>query len=142
MEYSRYNARIKYELIWYSTYSSVLLFYNNGSHKGFVWVLCDWSFQVLGYLTMDEGIRISKRLSLGMPDAPQDNIQRSSKQLSLGMPRVASPISSNDHRYFTWNYIFIHHILSVLLGASCIIWVFACFALCFKCWILVEHTFL
>ena len=86
MEYSRYNARTKYELFCYRTYSSGLLSYTNGSHEGFVWVLCDWSFQVLGYLTMDEGIRISKRLSLGMPEAPQDNIQRSSKQLSLGMP--------------------------------------------------------
>ena len=28
------------------------------------WVLCDWSFQVLGEITMDEGIRIKKRLSL------------------------------------------------------------------------------
>ena len=39
-----------------------------------------------GYLTMDEGIRISKRLIVGMPEAPQDNIKGSSKQLSLGMP--------------------------------------------------------
>ncbi|MCH1923054.1 hypothetical protein L9G15_26950, partial [Shewanella sp. A3A] len=28
----------------------------------------------------------------------------------LGNARVASPLSSNDHRYFTWSYIFIHHI--------------------------------
>ena len=75
----------------YSTYSSGLVSYTNGSHECFVWVLCDWSVHVLGYLTIDEGIRISKRLSLGMPEAPQDNIQRSSKQLSLGMPPSGIP---------------------------------------------------
>ena len=30
---------------------------------------------------------------------------------------MASPLSSNNHQYFTWNYIFISHILRVLLGA-------------------------
>jgi hypothetical protein len=58
------------------------------------------------------------------------------------MPWVASPLSSNDHRYFTWNYIFIRHILWVLLGASFMIWVFACFDFYFKSWILAGHTFL
>ena len=58
------------------------------------------------------------------------------------MPRVASPLSSNNHRYFTWNYIFIRHILWVFLGASCMIWVFACFALFFKSLILAGHTYL
>ena len=65
-----------------------------------------------------------------------------SKQLSLGMPRVASPLSSNDHRYFTWNYIFIRDILCVLLGASGMIWVFACSTLCFKSWFLAGRTYL
>ena len=90
LEYSRYNARTKCELVCYSTYSSDLLSYTNGSHEGFV-ELCDWSFQVLGEIAMDEGIRIRKRLSLGMPKASQDNIQRSSKQLSLGMPPSGIP---------------------------------------------------
>ena len=58
------------------------------------------------------------------------------------MPRVASPLSSNDHRYFTRRYIFIRHILCVLLGASCMIWVFTCFILCFKSWSLAGHTYL
>ena len=57
------------------------------------------------------------------------------------MPRVASPLSSNDHRYFTRSYIFIRHILCVLLGASCMIWVFSCFILCFKSWFLAGHTY-
>ena len=39
-----------------------------------------WSFQVLGKDSMDYGIRSGKSLSLGMPKAPQGNIQ--------GQPRV------------------------------------------------------
>ena len=58
------------------------------------------------------------------------------------MPRVASPLSSNDHRYFTWSYIFIHHISWVLLGASCMIWIFSCFAFCFMSSIVAGHTYL
>ena len=41
----------------------------------FCWVLCDWSFHVLGEITMDEGIRSGKILSLGMTKAPQANIK-------------------------------------------------------------------
>ena len=58
-----------------STYSSDLLSYTNGSHEGFV-EFCDWSFQVLGDVTMDEGIRSKKSLSFGMPMASQAIIQR------------------------------------------------------------------
>ena len=76
MKYNRYNAIIKYEWVCNSTYSSGLFSYTNGSHKGFVGVLCDWSFQVLGYLMMDEGIRSKKNISLGMPMASQAIIQR------------------------------------------------------------------
>ena len=36
LEYSRYNAKTKYELVWYSTYSSDFLSFTNGSHEGFV----------------------------------------------------------------------------------------------------------
>ena len=36
LEYSRYNAKIKYELVCNSTYSSDLFSYTNGSHEGFV----------------------------------------------------------------------------------------------------------
>ena len=78
---------------------------------------------------------------MGCPWHPKQ-LSKESKQLSLGMPRVAFPLSSNDHRYFTWSYIFIHHISWVSLGASCIIWVFACFILCFKSSILSGHTYL
>ena len=40
------------------------------------------------------------------------------KQLSLGMPRKASPLSSSFIGNFTWSYIFIRHMICVLLGAS------------------------
>ena len=72
---------------------------------------------------MDYGTRSGKSLSLGMPMAPQDNL-RTPKSQSLGMPRKASPLSSTSISNFTWSYIFIHHMISVLLGASCMIWVF------------------
>ena len=52
LEYSRYNAKIKYEWVCNSTYSSDLLSYTNGSHEGFVefcvievfkfWVILRW----------------------------------------------------------------------------------------------------
>ena len=41
------------------------------------------------------------------------------------MPRKASPLSSSSIGNFTWSYIFIRHMICVLLGASCIILVFA-----------------
>ena len=63
-------------------------------------------------------ITSDKTLILGMPKAPQGNIQGRSKQLSLGMPRMASPLSSTFIGNFTWSYIFIHHMICVLLGAS------------------------
>ena len=65
-----------------------------------------------------EELRRHKSSSLGMPKAPQDNISRSLKHLSLGMPRMASPLSSSFIGNFTWSYIFIHHMICVLLGAS------------------------
>ena len=54
---------------------------------------------------------------------------------------MASPLSSNNYRYFTRDYIFIRHMICVLLGASCMIWVLACFILCFKSSILAGHTY-
>ena len=72
---------------------------------------------------MDYGTRSGKSLSLGMPMAPQYNL-RAPKSQSLGMPRKASPLSSTSIGNFTWSYIFIHHMICVLLGASCIISLF------------------
>ena len=73
---------------------------------------------------MDYGTRSGKSLILGIPMAPQDNL-RTPKSQSLGMPWKASPLSSSSIGNFTWSYIFIHHMICVLLGASCMIWVFA-----------------
>ena len=52
LEYSIYNAKTKYELVFYNTYSIDLLSYTNGSHEGFVefcvievfkfWVILRW----------------------------------------------------------------------------------------------------
>ena len=96
-----------------------------------------WSFQVLGKDLMDYGTRSGKSLSLGMPMAPQGN-PRTPKSQSLGMPRKASPLSSTSIGNFTWSYIFIHHMICVLLGASCIIWVFNFY---FTTIIFSVHTF-
>ena len=61
------------------------LYHTNLSHEVLLSFVL-WSFQVLGDVSMDYGIRIGKILSLGMPKAPQGNIQGRYKQLSLGMP--------------------------------------------------------
>ena len=43
---------------------------------------------------------------------------RRHKSSRLGMPQKASPLSSSFIGNFTWSYIFIHHMICVLLGAS------------------------
>ena len=79
---------------------------------------CVVKFSSFGWiLLMDHGTRSGKSLSLGIPMAPQDNL-RTPKSQSLGMPRKASPLSSSFIGNFTWSYIFIHHMICVLLGAS------------------------
>ena len=55
LEYSRYNAKIKYEWVCNNTYSSGLLSYTNGSHEGFgefsvidvfkFWVKIRWTME-------------------------------------------------------------------------------------------------
>ena len=82
---------------------------------------CVVKFSSFGKDLMDYGIRSGKSLSLGMPKAPQGKIQGQPKSLSLGMPRKASPLLSLSIGNFTWSYIFIHHMICVLLGASCMI---------------------
>ena len=69
------------------------LYHTNLSHEvplSFVWL----KFSSFGWDVNMRRIRSDKTLSLGMPKAPQGNIQGRSKQLSLGMPRKASPLSS------------------------------------------------
>ena len=79
---------------------------------------CVVKFSSFGWDVDMRRIRSDKTLSLGMPKAPQGNIHGRSKQLSLGMPRKASHLSSSSIGNFTWGYIFIHHMICVLLGAS------------------------
>ena len=69
------------------------LYHTNLSHEvplSFVWL----KFSSFGWDVDMRRIKSDKTLSLGMPKAPQGNIQGRSKQLSLGMPRKASPLSS------------------------------------------------
>ena len=76
----------------------VLFSYTNGAYE-FSVEFCVVKFSSLGKDSMDYGIR-------------------SGKSLSLGMPRKASPLSTLSIGNFTWSYIFIHHMICVLLGAS------------------------
>ena len=94
----------------------------NEAHEIFCWVLCCEVFKFWVKDLMDYGTRSGKSLSLGMTMAPQDN-SRIIKSLSLGTHRKASPLLSSSIGNFTWGFIFIHHMICVLLGASCMIWV-------------------
>ena len=93
------------------------LYHTNPSHEvplSFVWL----KFSSFGWDIDTRRIRSGKTLSLGMPKAPQGNIQGRLKRLSLGMPRKASPLSSSKPSvYLTRSYIFICHMICVLLGA-------------------------
>ena len=102
------------------------LYHTNLSHKvplSFVWL----KFSSFGWDVDMRRIRSDKTLSLGMPKAPQGNIQGRSKQLSLGMPRKASPLSSPTlsvtslgamFSFVTW-YVFCLERQFILLGFAC-----------------------
>ena len=104
-------------------------------------VLCGWSVR-WSRRSRCEKKEERQELKLGDARGTPSKYSRRLKRLSLGMPRKASPLSSSSIGNFTWGYIFIHHMICVLLGASCMICVFACFILCFKLSILARHTFL
>ena len=102
------------------------LYHTNLSHEfplNFVWL----KFSSFGWDINMRRIRSDKTLSLGMPKAPQGNIQGRSKQLSLGMPRKASPLSSPTlsvtslgamFSFVTW-YVFCLERQFILLGFAC-----------------------
>ena len=70
-------------------------------------------------------IRSGKTLSLGMLKAPQVNIQATKLgDAPEGIPSIISNIIGN----LTWSYVFIRHMICVLLGAS-IYFVRICFLL-------------
>ena len=99
------------------------LYHTNLSHEvplSFVWL----KFSSFGWDIDMRRIRSDKTLSLGMPKAPQGNIQGRSKQLSLGMPRKASPLSSPTvsitlleaiFLFFTWYEFYLERHF-ILLG--------------------------
>ena len=66
---------------------------------------------------MDYGIRSGKSLSLGIPRHPKV-IFKDNQASKLGDAPEGIPSSSSFIGNFTWSYIFIHHIICVLLGAS------------------------
>ena len=104
----------------------ICLCHTNLSHEvplSFVWL----KFSSFGWDVDMRRIWSDKTLSLGMPKAPQVNIQGRSKQLSLGMPRKASPLSSPTlsvtsfgaiFLFVTW-YVFCLERHFILLGFSC-----------------------
>ena len=118
IEYSRNYVGTIMNLVLTVPKWMIYFYHTNLSHEvplSFVWL----KFSSFGWDIDMRRIRSGNTLSLGMPKAPQGNIQGRSKQLSLGMPRKASPLSSSTLSvYLTWSYIFIHHIICVLLGAS------------------------
>ena len=64
-------------------------------------------------------IRSDKNLSLGMPKAPPRKYSRKIQATKLGdapegIPSFVSNITGN----LTWSYVFIRHMICVLLGAS------------------------
>ena len=123
--YSRNCVRTIMNLVFDSTKVKwFALYHTNLSHQvplSFVWL----KFSSFGWDVDMRRIRSDKTLRLGMIKEPHVHIQGISKQLSLGMPRKASPLSSTSIGNFTWSYIFIRHIICVLLGASCTIWIFS-----------------
>ena len=92
--YSRHCVETIMNLVFDSTKVKwFALYHTNLSHKvplSFVWL----KFSSFGWDVDMRRIRSDKTLSLGMPKAPQGNIQGRLKCLSLGMPRKASPLSS------------------------------------------------
>ena len=74
---------------------------------------------------MDKEIRSGKRSSLGIPKASQANF-KDTKNPKLGDAPGRHPLSRlQSIGNVTWGYIFIHHMICVLLGASCIVGVFS-----------------
>ena len=92
--YSRHCVETIMNLVFDSTKVKwFALYHTNLSHEvplSFVWL----KFSSFRWDIDMRRIRSDKTLSLGMPKAPQVNIQGRSKKLILGMPRKASPLSS------------------------------------------------
>ena len=106
IEYITYYVRTIINLVMTVPKWMTYLYYTNPSHEvplRFVWL----KFSCFGWDTDMRRIRSGKKLSLGMPKAPQVNIQGRYKQLSLGMSRISSPLFISIHRYVTATLLFI-----------------------------------
>ena len=125
--YSRHCVEIIMNLVFDSTKVKwFALYHTNLSHEvplSFVWL----KFSSFGWDVDMRGIMSDKILSMGMPKAPQGNIQGRCKQLSLGMPRKTSPLSSPTlsvislgtiFSFVTW-YVFCLERQFILLGFDC-----------------------
>ena len=125
--YSRHCVETIMNLVFDSTKVKwFALYHTNLSHEvplSFVWL----KFSSFGWDVDMRRIRSDKTLSLGMPKAPQGNIQGRLKRLSLGMPRKASPLSSPTlsvtslgamFSFVTW-YVFCLERQFILLGFAC-----------------------
>ena len=74
LEYSRYYTNIINNE--FTTVTKVVIYFLILTElTSFLLSFVLWSFQVLGNDSMDYGIRSGKSLSLGIPKAPQGNIQ-------------------------------------------------------------------
>ena len=79
----------------------------------------------MGDYLMDKGIKSGKSSSLGMPKASQAKF-KDTKKSKLGDAPGRHPLFRlQSICNITWSYIFIHHMICVLLGASCIVGVFS-----------------
>ena len=88
INYSRNYVRKIINLVLTVPKWMIYFYHTNLSHEvplSFVWL----NFSSFGWENDMRRIRSSKTLSLGIPKAPQGNIQGRPKCLSLGMPRVA-----------------------------------------------------
>ena len=118
------NTTIDRIQVFYSTKRSGSLFSCANVITSFCLSFVLWSFQVLGDVLMDKKIRSGKSSSLGIPKASQDKF-KDTKKAKLGDALGRHPLFRlQSIGNITWSYIFIHHMICVFLGASCIIGVF------------------
>ncbi len=104
--YSRNCVSTIMNLVFDSTKVNDFLYHTNLSHEvplSFVWL----KFSSFGWDIDMRRIRSGNTLSLGIPKAPQVNIQGRLKHLSLGMPRKASPLSSSKLSVYL-GFCFVH----------------------------------
>ena len=125
--YSRHCVETIINLVFDSTKVKwFALYHSNLSHEvplSFMWL----KFSSFGWDVDMRRITSENTLSLGMPKAPQVNIQGRLKRLSLGMPRKAPPLSHSTlsvtslgamFSFITW-YVFCLERQFILLEFSC-----------------------